>query len=151
MGQPMCVIRVGGERTEYLAIELLGRSHPSSRDYWDGNWLIAKVRVVAGGFRGNVTGDLRTSELVGFYNQLLRLHESLQGTAEFTTLEEWLSIRVIGDGKGHMRFECEVRDQPGIGNTLTCAISLDQTFVLPMLNQLREAMDRYPVIDQSAT
>jgi hypothetical protein len=144
----MCVIRVGGERAEYLSIELLGRSHPSCQDYWDGNWLIAKVEVMAGGFRGKVGGDLRAGELVAFHEQLANLQSVLQGMAELTTMEEWLSIRVAADGMGHMRLECKVRDQPGIGNTLTCTINVDQTYIVPMLNDLREAIARYPVIGE---
>lgn len=142
----MCVIRIGGEQAEYLTIKLFGRSHPACQDYWDGNWLRAEVEVEATGFRGLVTGDLRTDELARFHEQLSRLQESLRGTAEFVTMEGWLSIRVVGDGRGHMRFECEVRDEPGIGNTLTCEFGYDQTFVPPILTQLRQALDRYPVV-----
>jgi hypothetical protein len=142
----MCVIRIGGEQAEFLAITLLGRSHPGCTDYWDGNWLRAEVEVVAGGFRGLVYGDLRTDELVRFHEELSRLQETLRGTAEFMTLELWLTIRVIGDGKGHMTFECEVRDGPGTGNLLSCTLSYDQTFVRPMLSQLRQALREYPVL-----
>jgi hypothetical protein len=147
----MCVIRIGGERAEYLAIKLFGRQHPTCQDYWDGNWLRAEVEVVAGGFRGLVTGDLRTDELAIFHEQLSRLQESLRGKAEFATMERWLFIRVVGDGRGHMRFECELRDEPGMGNTLMCEFGYDQTFVPPMLTQLRQALECYPVIGKPPT
>ncbi len=114
----MCVIRIGGEQAEYLAINLLGRSYPACQDYWDGNWMRAEVEVVVGGFGSRVTGDLRTDELARFHEQFSRLQESLRGTAEFVTFEGWLSVRVVGDGRGHMRLQCEVRDEPGVGNTL---------------------------------
>jgi hypothetical protein len=144
----MCVIRIGGEQAEYLAIHLLGRSHPARQDYWDGNWLRAQVEVAAGGFRGLVIGDLRADEFARFHEQFSRLQESLRGTAEFVTMEGWLSIRVIGDGRGHMSFECEVRDEPGIGNTLSCEFECDQTFVPPILAQVRKALERFPVLGE---
>ena len=36
-------------------------------------------------------------ELLAFHDQLARLQESLRGTAEFATMEGWLSIRVEGN------------------------------------------------------
>ncbi len=107
----MCEVAVRCESEECLTISLLGRSHPGATDYWDGNWVRANVKVKAGGFRGSVGGDLRTEELARFLAQLGRLQESLRGTAEFATMEEWLSLRVSGDGKGHMEFRCVIRDQ----------------------------------------
>src|SRR3954454_9303348 len=92
--QAMCEVTIRCEGGELLAITLLGRSHPGASDYWDGNWVLAAVKVQAGGFRGSVGGHLRSEELADFRNQLARLQESLRGTAEFATMEEWLSIRV---------------------------------------------------------
>ena len=51
----MCTIRIGGERSEFLAIKILGRSHPDSRDFWDGNWVCGLRR----GHRGRVSGQGR--------------------------------------------------------------------------------------------
>lgn len=142
----MCFIRVGGERSEFLAITLLGRSHPAASDYWDGNWVRAAVEVAAGGFCGKVDGDLRADELVAFCGDLTLLNESLVGTASFTTMEEWLSISATGDGHGHIEFSCEVRDQPGIGNTLAFRLALDQTYLRPLVAQLVQAVAKFPVI-----
>jgi hypothetical protein len=146
--QTMCLIRIGVEPDDYLAIHVLGRSHPDCTDYWDGNWLRAEVDVVVGGFRGRVTGDLRSDELAQFHEELSRLHESLRGSAELATMENWLSIDVVGDGRGHMTFECEVRDAPGYGNTLRCEFGYDQTFIPPILAQLGKALLQYPVIGE---
>lgn len=144
----MCVIRIGGEDTGFLAITVLWRAHPDCTDYWDGNWLRAEVEVAAGGFRGAVAGDLRCDEFVRFHQELSRLYDSLRGVAEFATLEGWLSIRVVGDGLGHMRFECDIKDQPGIGNTLICTFEYDQTFIPPILIQLRRVLREYPVLGE---
>jgi hypothetical protein len=129
-----------------LKIALLGRSHPGADDYWDGNWVRAAVDVQTGGFRGSVAGDLRAEELAQFLNQLAPLQETLLGTAEFETMEGWLSIRVAGDGRGHMEFRCVVRDQPGIGNTLDCILACDQTFTQATVVQLAAAVQAFPVV-----
>jgi hypothetical protein len=142
----MCEVIVGSDGGSFLKITLIGRSHPGTSDYWDGNWIRAAVEVKAGGFRVSVDGDLRADELAQFLDQLTRLQESLQGTAEFETMEGWLSIRVIGDGRGHMEVRCVIQDEPGIGNTLNCTLASDQTFTRTTLNQLAAAVQALPVI-----
>src|SRR5690349_4321895 len=114
------VIRCSGG--DFLTIKLFGRSHPEATDYWDGNWVRAAVEVAAGGFRGSVGGDVRAEELASFHDQFIQLQKSLRGTAEFKTMEEWLSIRVPGDGKGHMELRCNIRDQSNSGNKLDCTL-----------------------------
>ena len=142
----MCIVRVGGERSEFLAITLLGRSHPAASDYWDGNWVRVVVEINAGGFRGKVDGDVRADELEAFRRDVALLDESLSGVAHFTTMEEWLSIIATGDGHGHVELSCEVRDQPGIGNTLAFRLALDQTYLRPLVTQLTHATLAFHVI-----
>jgi hypothetical protein len=142
----VCEIRINGERAEFLLIKLLGRSHPGCTDYWDGNWIRAQVEVSAGGFRGHVIGDLRADEIVDFHAQLSRLFETLDGIAEFNTLESWLSMRAEGNGRGNIDFRCEIHDQPGIGNRLHCSLATDQTFLRTTLADLVDAVRQYPLI-----
>lgn len=134
------------ESGEFLTVRLAGRSHPGASDYWDGNWITAAVEVQAGGFRGSVGGHLRAEELADFHGQLARLQESLRGTAEFTTMEGWLSIHLQGDGRGHMECRCVIRDEPGIGNTLDCTLATDQTFTRSTVAALASAVQAFPVI-----
>jgi hypothetical protein len=126
----------------------VGRSHPAASDYWDGNWVRAVVEVAAGGFRGKVEGDLRADEFDAFRRELDLLGESLAGIARFATMEGWLSISATGDGHGHIELSCEVCDQPGIGNTLAFRLALDQTYLRPLVAQLRQAMAKLPVIGE---
>jgi hypothetical protein len=142
----MCEVAIRCEGGGFLTITLVGRSHPGASDYWDGNWVMASVGVQAGGFRGSVGGHLRAEELADFHEQLARLQESLRGTAEFATMEGWLSIRVEGDGRGHMECRCVIRDEPGIGNTLDCTLSTDQTFTRSTVAELAAAVQAFPVV-----
>jgi hypothetical protein len=142
----MCEIAIRCKGGEFLTIALIGRSYPDASDYWDGNWITAFVEVQAGGFRGAVRGHLRAEELAAFHDQFARLQELLRGTAEFATMEGWLSIRVEGDGRGHMECRCVVRDQPGIGNTLDCTLATDQTFIRTTLAELAAAIQAFPAI-----
>jgi hypothetical protein len=144
----MCEATIRCEGGEYLTITVHGRSFPGCTDYWDGNSVRASVELSVGGFRGSVSGELRTNELKAFHQQLVRLQESLEGTAELETMESWLSIKASGDGCGHMSFRCIIRDQPGIGNTLECLLSTDQTFTRPTVAELSTIVKAFPVIGQ---
>ena len=107
----MCVIRVGGEENDSLEIAIAGYTYPVAGDYWDGNWLRVDVKVATGAFRGDVTGNLRTEELELFRDQLAALLDTLKGTAEFRTMEEWLSLRVTSDRRGHLTLATEIQDE----------------------------------------
>jgi hypothetical protein len=144
----MCVARAGGEQAEYLAIAIVGSSHPGCLDYWDGNWLGAEVEVVAGSFRGSVVGSIRREEIHDFHQQVLRLFETLAGEAVFRTMERWLTIRMVGDGRGHITMEGELTDQPGYSNTLRFRLAVDQTHLGPFRTGLGQIATKYPVIGQ---
>ena len=131
----------------FLKVALLGRLNSGANDYWDGNWIRSAVDVQAGGFRGSVSGDLRIEELASFFDQMSQLQKSLRGIAEFETMEAWLSIRVTGDGRGHMECRCVIRDDPSIGNTLfDCTLASDQTFTQATITELAAAMQAFPVV-----
>jgi len=139
-------IRTDGD--EFLTLTLWGHSHPDAEDYWDGNWLFAGIEVKAGGFSGTVGGQIRAEELAAFRGQFAVLQESLRGTAEFKTMEDWLSIRAEGDGRGHINFRCEIFDELGGGATLRFTLATDQTFTRAMLAELVAAVAAFPVRSQ---
>ena len=139
-------IAINADGGDYVRISLFDRSHPECHDYWDGNWLAASVDVQAGSFHGTVEGDIRADELVGFLEPLRRLQQTLEGTSQFETLENWLSIRATGDGIGHINVECEILDQPGIGNKLLCTLKTDQTHIRNTVAELETAVAAFPVV-----
>ena len=106
----------------------------------------ASVEVAAGGFRGEVAGNRPPIRSWPRSIAKSRLAGSLAGEARLATMEEWLSIVVTGDGRGHIELSCEVRDQPGIGNRLAFRLALDQTTLRPMVAQLGRAVSEFPVI-----
>jgi hypothetical protein len=142
----MCSIRIGGEEAEFLRLTLHGRSHPDATDFWDGNWLDCTAEVAAGAFRGDLRRALRADELEAFRQQSAVLHDRLTGEAVLDTMEEWLRVRVVGDGRGHLEASCRLCDDPAFGNTLDCRLHLDQTFLPAVLRQLDRALQTYPVI-----
>ncbi len=144
----MCVIRFGGEDAEYLTLTVHGRSLPDSLDYWDGNWLACTAEVAVGAFRGSLDRLLRNEDISRFHDRLTELNERLTGEALFDTLDGWFDLRVIGDGRGHLEARGQLCDDPVHGNELEFRLFFDQTFLPPLLAQLRAVMEAYPVVDR---
>src|SRR5687767_2039504 len=103
----MSGFRIGRNDSEYLNVQITGRSHPGSLDYWDGNWVNADIEIDAGSFRGRYSAYLRAEELKDFRDALTRLYSFDSKEAKFETMEEQLSIRITGNGLGHFTAECE--------------------------------------------
>jgi hypothetical protein len=142
--------RLGGESAEYVEVTILGRSAPDATDFWDGNWLLAEVRLRTGGFTGAFRASLRTHEIADFAAELGRIHAMLEGTAELRTMEEQLELSLLGDGRGHFQIKGEARDEAGMGNELQFALAMDQTELSPLLRQLEDVVTRYPVVGKPA-
>lgn len=141
---------LGGERDEHVSIRVLGRMHPAAQDYWDGNWLIAPIEVVVGGFRAEIGAGLRAEELVRFRQALESLYATLEGEAAFESLEGWLYLRLVVTRTGGLTLEGRVVDRPGEGNTLSFRLyGLDQTCLPAVISALVETEKAFPVLGNS--
>lgn len=85
---------------------------------------------------------------MGFGDQLRCLHATLRGEAAFETLEAWFSLRLVGDGVGHITARGFLHDAPGVGNRLEFALKLDQTDLPAVLAGLDDACRKYPAVDK---
>jgi hypothetical protein len=143
----MTEIRFVGEPPDnFLSLLVLGRSHPNSTDYWDGNWLTAGLTVKVGSFEGKVSGHIRAEELVSFNRDLQTLFQKLTGEAAFKTMEDWLMIRVECNKLGHIKITGFVLDDHIDGNTLNFTLSTDQTFLPAPMRQIEQVLGQFPVI-----
>jgi hypothetical protein len=140
----MYEITIRREGGDFLTIRLWGRSRPEAEGYWDRNWITAGVDVQVPGFTASVGGQLWAEELASFHKELTRVQDSLRGTAELVAMEDWLRIRVEGDGRGHMTCWCFVKNERG-GDTLSCCLATDQTFTRFTLAELAAAVEAFPV------
>ena len=131
--------------SDYIMVKVLSRQYPGATEYNDANWLCSEVKVVAGGFKANVSGYLVADEFPPFRDGLEKLNKTLAGKVEYYTLEDWLSIKIEGDGKGHISLEAELLDKPGSDNRLTFSFELDQTFLPEIIRGLGQVISQYPV------
>jgi hypothetical protein len=141
----MLTFSFGQSERERIEIEVLDYERKPVGEYWDDNWLNVEIRIHAGGFRGKIAATIITSELEKFLSELKPLYEKLVGEAKFTTMEEQLGLRLIGDGKGHIELRGEVADRAGIGNRLSFNLRFDQTQLKQSINNLELIVETFPV------
>ena len=135
----------GQSEQERIEVDVVRYERTPVGEYHDDNWLTSQIRVRAGGFRGKVDVSILTDELATFLTQLHALHGTLRGTAEFSTLEEQVHLRLTGDGKGHIELVGEVADQPGIGNRLRFTLQFDQPQLGASVRELERVTSEFPV------
>jgi len=140
----MCTIHFGSG-SEFLTLRIHGRVKPDSASYWDANWLHCSAEVSAGAFSGNVEWQLRNEDLARFMNAIESLPRRV-GEAVLDTGDGWLDVRVIRDDQGQIQALCQIEDQQVGGKALECRLFLDETVIPQIHAELREVLERFPVI-----
>jgi hypothetical protein len=142
----MCVIRFDGEKVACVALAIHGRNLPGAEDYWDGNFLWCTADVATGAFRGSVSNVIRNEDLIRFLRRLEDLDQRPGGEALLDTLDGWLDLRLVGVGDGSVELRGQICDAPVGGNQLEFRLALDQTRLPPLIEQVRAAVEAFPVV-----
>ena len=122
---------------EYLRMELL--SPPAKGEGYD--WISAEASIDVGGFRGRTTLMITYTDLVNFAGQVHALYQTLQGSAEFKTIEDQIKLKLTADGLGHLTVTGHLMDQAGNGNKLIFTFDFDQTILQRTMIELDEAIN----------
>ena len=130
---------------DFIRIGLINLTHPNAENDWDRNWIRSKVTVKAGGFSGQFECNLMTTDFERFKRGLSILYDKLDGTASFDTIEGQVTIKIMGDGIGHLVADCSVMDDAGLGNKLEFEINFDQTVIPDLVRQLDEITWAFPI------
>ena len=139
---------IGHPTSEYVQVRALRRTHPGCNDYWDGNWISCTIDAAVGGFKARVDADLRAEEFGEFHHQLSVMNQQLAGQAKFVTMEGCLEIEMSIDRLGHVTAQCELLDQPGVGNRLEFTLNLDQSYLASLMDGLKTIIVTFPVLDR---
>ena len=128
----------------FVKVQPIEFSYPDADNEWDKKWVKSKVEVKGGNFTGSYIAEFRTDDFKTFEEQLASLYNNLNGNAVFNDLEDYLELRIKGDGIGHFAVGIEACDRPGYGNRLSFELSFDQTQINTMLDQLNKITTIYP-------
>jgi hypothetical protein len=140
-------VLVGRENGDHLAILVLGRMHPKSEDYWDGNWLVTPIEIAVGDFTAEIGASLRAEELRSFCEELEVLCATHKGEASLDSMEGWLHVSVGVDTAGKLIVSGRARDRLGGGNELVFRVKgLDQSDLRLIIEGLNEVEAFYPIL-----
>jgi hypothetical protein len=142
---------LGKKSSDYLQILVDKYSYPNSNDFWDGNWMDTKINIKAGAFIGSFVAQIRNVDFLDFNKGLGNLYNKLDGFANFNCLEDFLEIKIKGDGLGHFSADCIANDKQTIsGNKLEFSLEFDQTEIISLTNMIDKILDKFPIkeIDQ---
>jgi hypothetical protein len=117
-------------------------SEPDGND----NWIQSSVTIKAGAFFGRYRAEFMSTDFRSFRRELIALCDNLEGTARFSGLEGQLELCLLGDGLGHFEVKVVAIDQPGYGTELIFRMTIDQTSLKPVINQLSEILNKYPAV-----
>ena len=130
-------------KLEGISIWIDGRERPDAHDFSDANWLDARVLVEAPGASVELRHtSIRIDELAAFDAELQALYRDLKGTATLACLEAPLSIRLLGDRRGHIRIEVDLT--PDVASQRHWfEFSSDQSYLPRLLTGLRRVLETY--------
>ena len=135
---------IGGEERERVEVQVNGYERAPVGEYFDDNWVRVVVVVAVGRFAGEYEATFLTSDFVGFRKELQALHHSLDGKASFSTMEEQLSLELVGNGRGGIELKGLAADVPGSDNRLEFVLQLDQSHLPNVLAGLDEILNEFP-------
>jgi hypothetical protein len=145
MSQPLVL---GTDYGDHLTIEVLGRMHAGSRDFWDDNWMVSPITLRIGGFAGRIEAGLRMDELVGLRVGLEKLLNGLGAAAELESLEPWLRLQVSFDRDLGLTARGEAVADPSSGTKLVFRLEgLKEPALRVVVDQLRAIEVEFPVVD----
>ena len=135
----------GGEEKQRVEVRVHGYERAPIGEVYDDNWVRVSVHVSVGAFKGDFPAAFLTSDFAEFRGRLLKLSQSLEGVASFSTLEDQLSLELTGNGQGGILLKGVAIDAPGPGSRLEFDLALDQSHLPAALEGLDEILDKYPV------
>lgn len=141
----MASFSLGRSQSEQVVVTVYGYERAIAGEYFDDNWVTVEVSVSAGAFSGRYQAAFLTEDFVRFQSSLQPLFETLTGEAEFTTLEEQLTLKVAAVSRGNIEVNGIALDQAGIGNKLQFHFEFDQTHLAETLRDLNGIIASFPI------
>jgi hypothetical protein len=115
-------IVIGNRDGEHVSIRVA-----SARDVE--GWFGAEVEIHCDGWRGKINAEFYQDELVTFAEEIRVLHRNLTGIAQLVPIEPYITLKLEGDGKGHIVVDGVAQRTLGADTQLVFRIEIDQTYL----------------------
>jgi hypothetical protein len=140
-------MRIGEPDLQFAGLSLwvFGRQFPDKNDYWDGNWLNARVRVEAPEAVVEAHGTIIfVPELESFTTEVELLNRKLTGEASLRCTEPNLNIVLRVDSLGHMTATIMVTPDH-MTQSHKFVFNVDQTYFKPLIAECKRILLCYPI------
>lgn len=105
-------------------------------------WLYGDVTFNYESFAANFTISLMLNDLYPFRDELVKLNNSLVGTANLNTIEHNIDLKFTGDGLGHVKVNGILRHASTYGLQLHFEINSDQTFLPSLIKECNDVIEK---------
>ncbi|MGF7081800.1 WapI family immunity protein [Mucilaginibacter sp. UYCu711] len=136
------------DEDSFVRVSLNKYSYPESKNVYDKNWISSKIILRSGPFAATFAAEFMAVDFEKFKKELEYLYDHLDSSATFNGLERNLEIQIQGDGIGHLKAICNASDEPGYGRNFKFYIEFDQTQLMPLIRQLANILQSFPVIGE---
>jgi len=120
---------------------------PDAADYWDGNWLVVRVRKEAQGACIKCDGPiLMTADIKQFRDKLAKMLKTLDGTAALEPLEPELKITLKMQSGGQVQATIEITPDH-FSQRHHFAVEADQSYLPALIASRDDILARFPVVN----
>lgn len=124
-----------------------GRQYPDVSDFWDGNWLMIRVRMEANGAHVECGGPiLMTADIKEFRNQLAAMTSSLAGEATLKGLEPNINVVLTMQKLGHVEAVFEITADH-VNQYHRFIVEGDQSYLPGLIRSCDAILCKFPVIE----
>lgn len=131
--------------TDFVKVDVITQNFPKAELSFDKNSVNCLISVKAGAYSGTFKTNLMTTDFKIFKKELEILNNHLDRAATFKDIESQITIRIEGDGIGHLKTKCRLLDYAGTGNELKCELDFDQTELPTLIDQLAKIITKFKV------
>ncbi len=128
-----------------IGIIILGYENPAATNTSDANWLVCRVRVGLGPFRGEVSATFTTQDFARFREELRALLGQERASAVFETDEQVLELRIEAQPTGAAAISGTIRYSSGPQVTVSFTLDSDQSYLGSVLEALDTVTKQVPV------
>jgi len=123
-----------------------GRQFPDASDFWDGNWLMVRVRMEANGAHVECGGPiLMTADIKEFRDQLAAMASSFAGEATLKSLEPNINVVLTMQKLGHVKAAIEITADH-INQYHRFIVEEDQSYLPGLIRSCDAILCKFPVI-----
>ena len=131
--------------SEHIRISVSARAREPAGEYYDDNWLVARISIRVTGFRADFPASLSSIDLSALRDALVRLATGRSMREDWEPIEPWLILRIDMGRDGEE--VAGVANQRLIdGNSLRFSMPLARRVIDRAVDQLDLLLVEFPVL-----